>query len=76
MKMENNIQEIALLSLKPNNDNEDYYVRITDGNEKESEEFTLWPEDTLDVESYINGEAYDADNDWRKEFDADAKDII
>ena len=66
----------SITVLKQNNDNEDYYVRITDGNEKESEEFTLWPEDTLDVESYINGEAYDADNDWRKEFDADAKDIV
>ena len=65
--------------IKQNNDNEDYYVRITDGNETRYEEFTLYAEDTLDVESYINGEAHDSDNDsndWRKEFDADAKDIV
>ena len=62
--------------VKQNGDNEDYYVWITDGNETKKEEFTLLSEDTLDVESYINGEAYDADNDWRKEFDADAKDIV
>ena len=62
--------------VKQNDDNEYYCVRITDGNETRSEEFDLWSEDTLDVESYINGEVYDADNDWRKEFDADAKDIV
>ena len=65
--------------IKQNNDNGDYYVRITDGNETRYEEFTLYAEDTLDVESYINGEAHDSDNDsndWRKEFDADAKDIV
>ena len=62
--------------VKQNGDNEDYYVWITDGNETKKEEFTLLSEDTLDVESYINGEAYDSDNDWIKEFDADAKDIV
>ena len=69
----------SITVIKQNNDNEDYYVRITDGNETRDEEFTLYAEDTLDVESYINGEAHDSDNDsndWRKEFDADAKDIV
>ena len=65
--------------VKQNGDNEDYRVQITDGNETRSEDFVLESEDTLDVESYINGEAHDSDNDsndWRKEFDADAKDIV
>ena len=69
----------SITVLKQNNDNEDYYVWITDGNETRSEDFVLGSEDTLDVESYINGEAHDSDNDsndWRKEFDADAKDIV
>ena len=62
--------------VKQNGDNEYYCVWITDGNETRSGDFTLRSEDTLDVESYINGEAYDSDNDWIKEFDADAKDIV
>lgn len=66
----------SITILKQNNDNEEYYVRITDGNETRSKEFTLGQEDTLDIESYINGEAYDSNKDWRKEFDADAKDIV
>ena len=69
----------SITVLKQNNDNEDYYVWITDGNETRSEDFVLGSEDTLDVESYINGEAHDSDNDsndCRKEFDADAKDIV
>lgn len=56
----------SITVIKQNNDNEDYYVRITDGNETRDEEFTLYAEDTLDVESYINGKVYDSDSDWKK----------
>ena len=66
----------SITVIKQNNDNEDYYVRITDGNETRDEEFTLYAEDTLDVESYINGKVYDSDSDWKKEFDADVQDIV
>ena len=66
----------SITVVKQNNNNEDYCVWITDGNETKSIEFTLWLEDTLDIESYINGETYDSNNDWKKEFDADAKDIV
>ena len=61
---------------KKSDDMETYNVEVTDGNDTTEEQFVLDEEETLCADSYINGKIYNIDQDWNKEFDADAANIV
>lgn len=64
----------SITVVKSDNNEEHYLVEITDGNTTHTEEFTLYPENTLDVKGYVNGKVYNSNKDGQ--FDAGTQNIV